>query len=254
MVIDLVRRIGEAFESRTNFSGNAFRFSYEERVALGSTVGIEHVPRYALAGLRVLSVVLPLQWGLMALSWAWGALLSWSSAMVGAAVCFWIARALGPGTDRRRAREDRDPHHRLVRHFQGPDREQDCLRPWGGPCADRRFGHRLRRIRRRALVRLHRLGEGEPYTGLQAATEIDETVEDADKALVTGEVEPLTRLVAERVAAGVRERFARARDLKRHADDSVAAGRRYVAAYVDFIHFVEGLALESAVDPEGRRH
>jgi uncharacterized membrane protein YdjX (TVP38/TMEM64 family) len=27
--------------------------------------------------------------------WAWGALLSWSSAMVGAALCFWIARALG---------------------------------------------------------------------------------------------------------------------------------------------------------------
>lgn len=27
--------------------------------------------------------------------WAWGALLSWSSAMAGAAVCFWIARLLG---------------------------------------------------------------------------------------------------------------------------------------------------------------
>jgi len=33
--------------------------------------------------------------------WAWGALLSWSSAMVGAAVCFWIARALGrPAVER----------------------------------------------------------------------------------------------------------------------------------------------------------
>lgn len=27
--------------------------------------------------------------------WAWGALLSWSSAMAGALVCFWIARSLG---------------------------------------------------------------------------------------------------------------------------------------------------------------
>jgi uncharacterized membrane protein YdjX (TVP38/TMEM64 family) len=27
--------------------------------------------------------------------WAWGTLLSWSSAMLGAALCFWIARALG---------------------------------------------------------------------------------------------------------------------------------------------------------------
>jgi hypothetical protein len=38
VVIDLVRRIGETFESRINFPGNAFRFSYEERVALGGTV------------------------------------------------------------------------------------------------------------------------------------------------------------------------------------------------------------------------
>ena len=38
VVIDLVRRIGETFESRSQFSGNAFRFSYEERVALGGTV------------------------------------------------------------------------------------------------------------------------------------------------------------------------------------------------------------------------
>jgi uncharacterized membrane protein YdjX (TVP38/TMEM64 family) len=27
--------------------------------------------------------------------WVWGTLLSWSSAMLGAALCFWIARALG---------------------------------------------------------------------------------------------------------------------------------------------------------------
>ena len=33
--------------------------------------------------------------------WAWGALLSWSSAMGGAALCFWIARALGrPAVER----------------------------------------------------------------------------------------------------------------------------------------------------------
>lgn len=33
--------------------------------------------------------------------WAWGALLSWSSAMAGAALCFWIARSLGrPAVER----------------------------------------------------------------------------------------------------------------------------------------------------------
>lgn len=42
--------------------------------ALGAAVSVEYVPRYVLAGLRVLSVVLPVQWGLMALAWAWGVL------------------------------------------------------------------------------------------------------------------------------------------------------------------------------------
>ena len=42
--------------------------------ALGSAVSVEHTPRYVLAGLRVLSVVIPVQWGLMALAWAWGVL------------------------------------------------------------------------------------------------------------------------------------------------------------------------------------
>jgi uncharacterized membrane protein YdjX (TVP38/TMEM64 family) len=31
----------------------------------------------------------------MLFGWAWGALLSWSSAMAGAALCFWISRAFG---------------------------------------------------------------------------------------------------------------------------------------------------------------
>ena len=104
------------------------------------------------------------------------------------------------------------------------------------------------------LVRLHRLGEGEPYTGLQATADVDESVEGADNALRTGDIEPLARMASNRVAAGVRERFARARELQRHADDSVEAGRRYVAAYVDFIHFVEALSQDSAVDLGEHHH
>jgi len=38
VVIDLVRKIGETFESRSQFPGDAFRFTYEERVALGEAV------------------------------------------------------------------------------------------------------------------------------------------------------------------------------------------------------------------------
>jgi hypothetical protein len=38
VVIELVRKISEALESHTRFSGDAFRFTYEERVALGEAV------------------------------------------------------------------------------------------------------------------------------------------------------------------------------------------------------------------------
>jgi hypothetical protein len=38
VVIELVRKIGEVFESRSKFPGDAFRFTYEERVALGEAV------------------------------------------------------------------------------------------------------------------------------------------------------------------------------------------------------------------------
>jgi hypothetical protein len=38
VVVELVRKISEALESHTKFSGDAFRFTYEERVALGDAV------------------------------------------------------------------------------------------------------------------------------------------------------------------------------------------------------------------------
>jgi hypothetical protein len=38
VVIELVRKIGETLESRSRFPGEAFRFTYEERVALGDVV------------------------------------------------------------------------------------------------------------------------------------------------------------------------------------------------------------------------
>jgi Heavy metal associated domain 2 len=38
VAIELVRKIGETFESHSQFSGDAFRFTYEERVALGASV------------------------------------------------------------------------------------------------------------------------------------------------------------------------------------------------------------------------
>lgn len=89
------------------------------------------------------------------------------------------------------------------------------------------------------LVRVHRAGEGEGFTGLKPAGSIDPGLAAADRALEGGSVAPLSQALTARLADGVMTRFRHAMELKQHAGDSVEAGRAYVAAYVDYVHFVE---------------
>ena len=101
------------------------------------------------------------------------------------------------------------------------------------------------------LVRLHRAGEGAPYTGLKpAGTPLEPAVAAADQALETGSADALVKLVNDTVAAGIRERLVRVVETRQHAGESVAAGREFVEAYVVFVHYVERLHLDAATNPE----
>jgi hypothetical protein len=92
------------------------------------------------------------------------------------------------------------------------------------------------------LVRLHRAGEGAPYTGLlPSGTDPGAAVRAADKALESGSPDELIKLMTDAAAAGIRQRFEHARHAREKADASVAEGRQYVAAYVEFVHFAERL-------------
>lgn len=92
------------------------------------------------------------------------------------------------------------------------------------------------------LVRVHRAGEGEPYTGLKpAGTEIPEGIVQADRALEEGSVDALATHLAGRAASLLRERFAGVQDLSDYDAMDVPSGRRYVQAYVAYMHFVEQL-------------
>lgn len=92
------------------------------------------------------------------------------------------------------------------------------------------------------LVRVHRAGEGAPYTGLKpAGAAVDEGIEAADIALETGSIDRLASDVSNRAGALVHERFERVQALAAHADHNVEAGREYVHAYVEYIHFIEAL-------------
>jgi len=91
------------------------------------------------------------------------------------------------------------------------------------------------------LVRIHRAGEGAPYTGLKPGAAVDPAVALADKALESGSVDKLVGVLSKAMSDGIRERFQHAGKTRKHADDSVAAGREFVKAYVIFTHYVEGL-------------
>lgn len=104
------------------------------------------------------------------------------------------------------------------------------------------------------LVRLHRAGEGEPYTGLKpAGTEVEPGIALADKALESGSANALVEQVTAEVANGIRQRFARVQQASKHAQESVDAGREYVAAYVEYIHYVENMH-QAVTGPPSHAH
>lgn len=92
------------------------------------------------------------------------------------------------------------------------------------------------------LVRIHRAGEGEPYTGLKAAgQDLGPAIPAADKAIADGKIEPVFKLLNDAVHEGLHERFTKVMAKKNYSLDDVTAGRQYVESYVAFMHYVEGI-------------
>jgi hypothetical protein len=91
------------------------------------------------------------------------------------------------------------------------------------------------------LVRIHRAGEGEAFTGLKPAASVDPGIEAADEALRSGSARELANHLSAAIGEGIQKRFTLALERGKHAVDSVDAGRRYVEAYVDYIHYVENV-------------
>lgn len=92
------------------------------------------------------------------------------------------------------------------------------------------------------VVRVHRAGEGAPYTGLKpAGYEPPAGIAAADRALEAGSIDAVAAGVAGELVDALRSRYQRVVALRDHDPADVQAGRRYVHAYVEYIHFVESL-------------
>lgn len=103
------------------------------------------------------------------------------------------------------------------------------------------------------VVRVHRMGEGEPFTGLKpAGRDLGPAVPAADKALATGSVKPVVKLLTESVQHGIEQRYNEMVALRDFKPDDVAAGQKYVQAYVEYVHAVE--KIHQAAATEGHAH
>jgi len=136
-----------------------------------------------------------------------------------------------------------------------PDYEHEIKEAFNRAMAVRKNGKDAQELADRyfleTFVRVHRVGEGAPYTGLKDEPVLPIVVL-ADKALETGSVDSMVSKITDHVARGIRDKFDRARELEKHKDDTVEAGRAYVAAYVDYVHYVEGI--RNAVMAAGHAH
>lgn len=100
------------------------------------------------------------------------------------------------------------------------------------------------------VVRLHRMGEGMPFTGMKLVAGPDEAMENlADNTLAAGSADDIITALNNEVDLKIQKLFNEAVEARKHKDDSVEAGRKYVEAYMKYFHFV--MAIHQGVTGEG---
>jgi hypothetical protein len=82
------------------------------------------------------------------------------------------------------------------------------------------------------LVRLHRAGEGAPYTGLKPAGSASGIVVMADEAIAEEDIEGLIHKLQDHLSANVKELYLEVAEKRNTKENSVEEGRDYVRAYV----------------------
>lgn len=101
------------------------------------------------------------------------------------------------------------------------------------------------------VVRLHREAEGMPYTGVKpAGLPEPPDITAADRAVETGDLQPVIRVLENELEKHVRHLFDEATRKKNDANRSVQAGREWADAYVRFIVYVHGLYATMQAGPE----
>ena len=98
-------------------------------------------------------------------------------------------------------------------------------------------------------VRLHRLGEGECYTGVKKESAEEHFVNETEAALGRKSPDVLIMHLNQELKDNVAKRFSEVVAKQNYRESDVEAGREYVKAYVSFIHYIG--SLYQAIGAEG---
>lgn len=146
-------------------------------------------------------------------------------------------------SDARKALDTGNINHALV--WVKADVEKELREVFDQALAVRKAGGQARALADayffETLVRVHRAGEGAPYTGLKPAGHTEPPVAAADKAIATRKPEEVAKLVSTRIEEGLHKHFEQVIAKKKYDPDDIAAGRAFVNAYVEYVHYVERL-------------
>lgn len=108
-------------------------------------------------------------------------------------------------------------------------------------------------------VRLHRAGEGAPYTGLKpAGIDHGPAIPAAERAIETGNLAQVKALLIEEIDHGLQKRFAHVRETQHGVREPKTAGdvpaaRERISAELGFVTYVEGLR-QAARGVSGHEH
>lgn len=92
------------------------------------------------------------------------------------------------------------------------------------------------------IVRIHRMGEGEPYTGIKpAGTDLGPVIPEVDKSLEKGNSNQLVVIIINAIKEGIAKHFQEAIEKRAFNVNDLNAGRDYIKTYVEFVHYVESI-------------
>lgn len=107
-------------------------------------------------------------------------------------------------------------------------------------------------------VRLHRAGEGEGFTGLQPEGKEDPIVKMAENAIEHEDAHEFIDMIEDTFEDTLKKRFEHILHTRNYDPNDVAAGRKYIQAYINFVvfahHLYEGVKGSHLDEKSKREH